>query len=86
MQNWRNISNLYDATVFDLTDDWDFLKSLGVYEEDKNIVVNELKESSYRRYVYMYSYAQYTKDKDLMKVLDKAYPKEAKRKKAIHNE
>lgn len=86
MQNWRNISNLYDATVFDLTEDWDFLKSLGVYEEDKNIVVNELKESSYRRYVYMYSYAQYTKDKDLMKALDKAYPDEVKWKETLYNE
>lgn len=86
MENWRNISNLYNATVFDLTDDWEFLKSLGVYEEDKDIVLEELKESSYRRYVYMYSYAQYAKDKDLMKALDSSYPEEVKLKATIHNE
>lgn len=86
MENWRNISNLYNATVFDLTDDWEFLESIGLYEEDKDFIIDKFKSSSFFRYQCLFNYAQYAKDKDFMNALNNAYPEEKKQKENLYNE
>lgn len=65
-------SNLKDKTIFDFTDDIDLLKKTfrNYTESDKDLTIAWLKRDSDANGFYLWSFANYTKNKGLKQAVE----------------